>query len=195
MIGIFLDSETNGLNQKVHRILEIAFKAIKLETGDVLDSFDALVYQPDDVWSNSDPRSLQVNGFKRELVDQGRREEDVATEIKSFFVKNSVLRGEAVYICQNPSFDRVFFSQLISPDEQEKLNWPYHWLDLASMYWGKMMTLGETYPWITGFSKDNIAKACNIPSEEAPHRAGRGVDHLIACYNAVIGFPGQGSSN
>ena len=51
------------------------------------------------------------------------------------FARNKIKRGEAVFICQNPYFDRAFFAQLIDPDTQEKNLWPYHWLDLASMFW------------------------------------------------------------
>lgn len=189
MIGIFLDSETNGLNAQKHRIVELSFKMIDVASSEVLEDFTSLVYQPQEVWEQSDPNSLKVNGFTKEMTDQGRKEEDVAADIKEIFLRRGIARGKAVFICQNPSFDRVFFSQIISPDYQEEQNWPYHWLDLASMYWGKLMTTKENLPWETGFTKDKIAKACGIPSEEAPHRADRGVDHLVACYEAVIGFP------
>ena len=33
MLGIFLDTETNGLNPFVHSVLEIAFKIINLSNG------------------------------------------------------------------------------------------------------------------------------------------------------------------
>ena len=167
----------------------MAFRLIHLETGEEIASFTSLVYQDQVVWENSDPQSLEVNGFRREMVDQGRREGDVAADIKTIFEKCDVRRGQAVFICQNPSFDRVFFSQLISPDEQEELNWPYHWLDLASMHWGRTIADGEMLPWVTGFSKDQIAQTYGLPAEAAPHRAMGGVDHLILCYDQVIGFP------
>lgn len=195
MLGIFLDTETNGLDATKHRVLEISIKIVKLTTGAVCDTLTALVFQPDEVWSQSDPRSLEVNGFTKEMTDQGRREDDVAEDVKKLFDKHGIVRGGAVFICQNPSFDRIFFSQLIAPDEQEARKWPYHWLDLASMYWGKLLSSGEALPWERGFTKDKIAQAFNIPSEEAPHRAERGVDHLIACYQAVVGFPGEQETN
>ncbi len=36
-------------------------------------------------------------------------------------------------------------------------------------------------------SKDKIAKFYNLPPEEKPHRALRGVEHLIECYKAAVG--------
>jgi DNA polymerase-3 subunit epsilon/oligoribonuclease len=109
------------------------------------------------------------------------------------FMRNKVKRGDAVFICQNPSFDRAFFAQLVDPDTQEKSLWPYHWLDLASMFWAKAIHCKQQsdgmWPWETGLSKDKIATAFFLPSEERPHRAMNGVDHLILCYKAVVGFP------
>ena len=106
-----------------------------------------------------------------------------------------MIRKKAVFICQNPSFDRGFFSQLIDPDTQEDLNWPYHWLDLASMYWAISMDKAKKqncpFPWETGISKDLIASHYNLPAEDKPHRAMNGVDHLLICYEAVVGFPGR----
>jgi len=46
---------------------------------------------------------------------------------------------KAIFICQNPHLTGYFFSQLIDSDTQELLSWPYHWLDLASMYWALLM--------------------------------------------------------
>ena len=93
---------------------------------------------------------------------------------------------------QNPSFDRAFFAQIIDPDLQEKLLWPYHWLDLASMYWAKALTKEKTeankMPWVTGLSKDKIATVYKLPAEGKPHRAMNGVDHLILCYEVIVGF-------
>ena len=96
------------------------------------------------------------------------------------FDKFKIKRGDAAFICQNPSFDRAFFCQLIDSDKQELLNWPYHWLDLASMYWATSLKQGRL-PWETGFSKDRIAAVYQIGPEKKPHRAINGVDHLLSC--------------
>ncbi len=195
MLGIFLDTETNGLNPHRHRLLEIALKIVDLSTSELKAEFQSLVLLSPEEWQKSDPESLKVNGFTWEEVQKGVLPADVSSAIRELFAKQKIKRGEAVFICQNPSFDRAFFYQLIDPDLQEKLLWPYHWLDLASMYWAKSIEKGKNnpklYPWETGFSKDRIAKALSLPGEEKPHRAMKGVDHLLLCYRSVVGFPLQ----
>ncbi|MBI5272510.1 MAG: 3'-5' exonuclease [Chlamydiia bacterium] len=195
MLGVFLDTETNGLNAQVHKILEIAYKIVDLETGALKDSFQTVVYQPIELWEKSDPESLRINGFTWEEVAQGRSPQQIAQQITDAFSLCGVQRKKAVFICQNPSFDRVFFSQLINPDTQETLNWPYHWLDLASMYWGIAMQKAKKNqappPWKTGLSKDFIASTYQLPEEAKPHRAMNGVSHLLLCYEAVVGFLSQ----
>ncbi len=189
MLGIFLDTETNGLNPFKHSLLEIAYKIIDVGTGALIAEFETVVHQSDEVWNKSDPESLKVNGFTHEKLQTGRPAHEVAREIIEAFTLLGVKRHQAIFICQNPSFDRAFFSQLIDPDLQEALNWPYHWLDLASMYWAESIRQKTRYPWETGVSKDRIAATYRLPSEARPHRAINGVNHLLLCYEAVVGFP------
>ena len=192
MLGIFLDTETNGLNAFKHRVLEIAFKIVNLKTGELKEAYQTIIQQPENIWKTSDPASLKVNGFTYDKLLHGKRADIAATEITKILQRNNIRRGEAVFICQNPSFDRIFFSQLIDPEIQESLNWPYYWLDLASMYWAEAIRRGkenpEHFPWATGFSKDRIAAVYHLPAEEQPHQAMNGVDHLLLCYEKVIGF-------
>lgn len=192
MLGVFLDTETNGLNAFKHRVLEIAFKIVNLKTGELKEAYQTIIQQPENIWKSSDPASLKVNGFTYDRLLQGKRADIAATEITKILQRNNIRRGEAVFICQNPSFDRIFFSQLIDPEVQESLNWPYYWLDLASMYWAEAIRRGkenpEHFPWATGFSKDRIAAVYHLPAEEQPHQAMNGVDHLLLCYEKVIGF-------
>lgn len=192
MIGIFLDTETNGLNSSVHKIIEIAFKIVDLTNGELKEEFQTIVAQSIEIWEKSDQESLKVNGFTWAEVSQGKTPRHVSQSIIDIFTKWGIRRKKAVFICQNPSFDRVFFSQLIDPDTQELLRWPYHWLDLASMFWALSLnkakqSLGPP-PWETGFSKDLIANQYKLPEEAKPHRAMNGVNHLFLCYGAVVGF-------
>jgi DNA polymerase-3 subunit epsilon/oligoribonuclease len=193
MLGIFLDSEASGLNPHKHKILEIAFKVIDVTTGKHHRDFQAVLTLPHEEWKKSDPDSIKVNGFTWEEIARGKKPEAVGEEIKSLFHELQIRRGNAVFICQNPSFDRAYFAQLVDPDTQELLQWPYHWLDLASMYWAKSVAHGEKnpgrFPWKTGFSKDKIAATFELPGESRPHRAMNGVNHLLLCYKTVVGFP------
>lgn len=196
MLGIFLDSETNGLNFQRHRILEIAFVIVDVLNGEIKARFNSLVSVTPEEWLRSDPESLKINGFTWEEVVGGATPQTVGTQIQDIFAKNQIRRGEAVFICQNPSFDRAFFSQLVDVDLQEKLSWPYHWLDLASMYWTESIKKrelgGKQFPWETGLSKDRIAIANGLPCEKSPHRAMNGAEHLLLCYKSVVGFPSAG---
>ncbi len=189
MFGIFLDIETNGLNTKKHKIIEIAYKIVNILTGQIIESFETIIYQPFESWEQSSPQSLTVNGFSWNEVKTGMATETAADTIKDSFKRWHIKRGKAVFICQNPSFDRGFFNQLIDVDVQEELNWPYHWLDLASMYWMHSIAKGEYYPWETGISKNQIAKVFHLPPEQMPHKAMNGVKHLLLCYHTIIGFP------
>jgi oligoribonuclease len=193
VIGVFLDTETNGLNPQVHKILEIAFKIVNLSTGEELEEFQSVVAQPIGAWEKSDQESLKINGFSWEELTKGTTPRQVSQRIIDLFSLCGVRRKKAVFICQNPSFDRVFFSQLIDADTQELLSWPYHWLDLASMHWALTMEKAQkkqgSLPWETGFSKDLIASYYNLPGESKPHRAMNGVNHLLLCYGAAVGFP------
>lgn len=193
MLGVFLDTETNGLNFYKHRVLEIAYKIIDLYTGKEVSSFETVLYQSIETWDMSDIQSLGVTGFSYDEIKHGKEETTVKKLILEDFHRCNIRRGKAVFICQNPSFDRVFFAQLVDPETQEAQLLPYHWLDLASMYWAPQMNRAKKddapYPWESGFSKDLIASIYKLLPEQTPHRAMNGVIHLISCYEAMVGFP------
>lgn len=193
MLGVFLDSETNGLNPRIHKILEIALQIVDLKTGTTKDEYQTVINHPFTDWEKSDQSSLKVTGFTWDEISQGKPINEVSQEIIDCLTKAGVQRKKAVFICQNPSFDRAFFGQIIDADTQETLNWPYHWLDLASMHWSLTMTKAKKqmgpYPWEAGLSKDTIASFYKLEGEKKPHRAMNGVNHLLECYKAVVGFP------
>jgi oligoribonuclease len=191
MLGIFLDLETTGLDSKKHRIIEIAFKVVKLSTQTVLEEYDKVIKHPSQVWEQRDLESIKINGFSWERVEQGIEESTVKAEVISIFNKHKIGRGKAVFICQNPSFDRAFFSQLVPTYEQEGFLWPYHWLDLASMFWALEVQANGKKPSFhyssIPLSKDGIARSMKLPPEAKPHRAMNGVDHLLLCYENILG--------
>ncbi len=188
MFGIFLDTESTGLDFRLHGPIEIAFQIIDLSDGTLVTEYQEIIYPSKKIWENKDPNSLLINGFSWEEVSKGKKTSRIKKEILAIFNEYKIDRKNAIFICQNPSFDRVMFSQIISSSAQEELKWPYHWLDLASMYWSRSI-LENKIPWEKGVSKDVIAKAFQLPSEDKPHRAMNGVKHLIICYETVVGFP------
>ena len=192
MLGIFLDLETNGLDHRWHRILEIALQIVNLQSGKQVAHYSSVISHSPEIWKKSNPKSLEVNGFSWEELSQGNPQAVVQQRILELFQRERIQRQNSVFICQNPSFDRPFFAQLFAPEMQEEQGWPYHWLDLASMHWAIQMRFAKNQlelPWNTGFTKDQIAKYYQLPAEPFPHRAMGGVAHLIACYQKLVGFP------
>ena len=192
MLGIFLDIETTGCDPRRHVPIDIAFRIIELDGSRAHSCYSALLLPTEEEWERRDPSSMAVNGYEWELLQRsGKTAGGVAAEIRFLFSRAEVSRDSAVFICQNPSFDRPFFSLLVDPYTQEFLGWPYHWLDLASMYWSQQLNAwkqsGERIPPSCSFSKDRIAATYRLPPEQKPHHALSGVDHLIACYSAVVG--------
>ena len=178
MLGIFLDTETTGLNPFRHHVLEIAIRILSLKSLKELGSYCSILSLEKTLWEESDPESLAVNGFTWEMVQTGKSLAKIKDDILALFKKHNIRRGTSVFICQNPSFDRPFFSHIIPVNTQESLRWPYHWLDLASMHWA----IKGSGP----LNKDGIAAAYGLPPETRPHRAMNGVDHLIQCYRKVL---------
>lgn len=188
MLGIFLDIETNGLDVFKHHCLELAYKIIDLETGRIINAFQAVFSLTKEQWEKSDQSSLKINGFSFEDVKNGTLKKEVASAIESSFKKAKISRKNSLFICQNPSFDRQFFNQIIDANRQEALFWPYHWLDLASMHFAKCLLIDLKKPLEVGISKNQIAAFYGLPPENKEHRAMAGVDHLILCYSHVVGL-------
>lgn len=196
MRAIFLDIETTGLDASKHRALDIAFKVIDISSGELKTAWQCIVKHSQEVWDARDLHSIQINEFTYEQMLLGQEPSKVSEQIIEIFTGLAIERGNAVFICQNPSFDRGFFSQLVDVYTQEKLRWPYHWLDLASMYWAmlanKFKQEGIPFPELLTLSKNEIAKFHLLPPESIPHRAMQGVEHLIQCYEALLGVKFHG---
>lgn len=192
MRAIFLDIETTGLDQTKHVPIDIAFIIVDVTSGHEIARYESVIKHPHEVWERRDLGSVAVNGFTWDEIIKGKEPQAVASEIKEIFAQANVRRLKTVFICQNPAFDRGFFTQLIDVYTQEKLNWPYHWLDFASMYWALLAKenaeKGFPFPEELNLSKNEIAKRNHLPVEAEPHRAIRGVEHLIECYKAVVGI-------
>lgn len=192
MRAIFLDIETTGLDTRRHKPIDIGFKIIDVTTGEEIASYESIIKITEEEWNLRDLASVQINGFTWDKVKTGKPIAQVSQEIIEIFKNAGIERLKAAFICQNPSFDRGFFTQLIDVYIQESLNWPYHWLDFASMYWALLSKQnaeeGVPFPEELNLSKNEIAKRHDLPKEDEPHQAIRGVEHLITCYKAVVGI-------
>lgn len=191
MQAVFLDIEATGLDPLRHRPIDLAFQVVNVTTGTKEERYQTLIKQPKEAWECADPVSLKVNGYTWEQVSQGKDPILVGEEIVAILTRLEIKREKAVFICQNPAFDRSYFMQLVDVYTQEKLNWPYHWLDFASMYWALLsanhLKNGTPFPEQLNLSKNEIAKRFCLPEEEKPHSAVKGVEHLMLCYQTVLG--------
>ncbi len=192
MLSIFLDLETTGLDPQIHVPIEIALKIIDMGSGEQKGEYEAIIQLTQEEWDRRDHASVKIHGMTREQLEQGKNLKSVSSEIVSLFTELGVQRERAVFICQNPGFDRSFFGQIVSIYEQQRLNWPYHWLDFASMFWAliaRQTVEGHiAFPHRLNLSKNAIAARYQVPPEPDPHRAMNGVDHLLLCYKTVIGI-------
>jgi DNA polymerase-3 subunit epsilon/oligoribonuclease len=191
MLAIFLDIETTGLDCIKHHVIDIAFSIVDVTNEEIKNSFQSLVKVSPEIWANCDPVSLQINGYAWDQVCAGKDPKTVGQEIIDIFKEQKIERGKAIFICQNPGFDRGFFNQLVDVYTQERLGWPYHWLDFASMHWANVMVRhqknGTKMPERMSLSKNSIAEEYLLLPEQDPHRAKQGVEHLILCYETVFG--------
>lgn len=192
MKAVFVDTETSGLDPDRHVVLEIALIVVDLHTMECVDSFQSFVSDVNE-WQLehfSDQEALLINGITWDDIKDAPNHSVVGKNIIEFLQKNDIKEKGAFFIAQNATFDRMFFLQLVTIEDQEDHSFPYHWLDLASMYWIKVLTPLMSYnPFKEGsLSKDSIARSFTIPPEEKPHRAMNGAKHLLECFKYLRGL-------
>lgn len=185
MLVIFLDTETTGLDPEKHLPIEIAYKVLDLSTHQFLLSYESYIAISREAWADADPDSIKIHQFSYEQLLAGKTLKTICAEMTSDFNHLPLKEKSGVFLCQNPSFDRAFVNQIVSVDLQKEYHWPYHWLDLASMFWSYLHIKND--PLLKNLSenllkKDQIANFLNLPEETTPHRAMNGVNHLIQCY-------------
>lgn len=189
MLLVFLDSEATGMDPEKHRAIELAFKIYDSVSFHLVNSYESIISQSQEVWAEADPESSKIHGFTYEEILKGKNEQAIRGEVITYLNNAKISQKGGVFICQNPSFDRVLFNKIVSERLQKQYNWPYHWLDLASMYWTflhyeKKSKLGEIQE--KDLSKNHIAEHFGIAPEPYPHRAMNGVNHLVHCYQALF---------
>ena len=201
MKAVFLDLETTGLDFDKHVVLDVGVVIVDLNDMSDAYAYTACITCDAKDWDMADPKALKVNGFTKENHWQlSKKDYEVTDDLIDFFKKHEIVKGKAFFICQNPSFDRPFFMQLMSQELMQELDLPYHWLDLASMYWMKYYACFHPVPgpqcmyvdmaFEISLSKDSIAKHIGLPPEEKPHKALNGAIHLMKCYKWMTGRAG-----
>lgn len=177
---VFMDIETSGLDPVKDFPVELGITILNAKDLSQIYSVDFVVKQdPVKVHKRRDI-STEIHGITKEHLMRGSNSFQIFLEIIDAFKLLDITRQNSVFICQNPSFDRQFFNQIVPAEYQHEVNWPYHWLDLASMFW-----ITQQAPEYMLLSKDNIAENIGIDIERKPHRALQGVQHLIECYKTI----------
>lgn len=198
MRAIFIDLETTGLDFDKHIVLDVGVVIADLNDMSTTYAYTSCISCDAVDWLMADENILEINGFNKENHWQtAKKDHEVTKELIKFFKKYDVEKGKDFFICNNSSLDRSFFLQLMSQELMEELNLPYHWLDLASMYWMKYYACFHPIPsphciipelcCEVSLSKDSIAKHLGIPSENKPQRALQGALHLLKCYMWLTG--------
>lgn len=85
MEGIFLDIETTGLDPRQHCPIDLALKVVDLATGETLGSYQSVLRQPQEVWDEADPSSIEVNGYRWDQIERGKDPVLVGNEVVQLF--------------------------------------------------------------------------------------------------------------
>lgn len=181
MIAVFIDVETTGLDLYRDRLLEVGLIVVDLVQNKVVNTYEALILGPGPLEQTSGHHINQITTL--EMINEGKTEEQVAHEIEQILIEHAVFMHHGFFVCQNPVFDYYFTRPLFGLMRTSIRAWPYHWLDLASMYWIK---LGHKSEYPVKLTKNNIARQLDLDTEAEPHRALNGALHLLECYNELM---------
>jgi oligoribonuclease (3'-5' exoribonuclease) len=159
---IFLDTETTGLDYGRHEIWEIAWA---INDGPITER--VLVHS----LKMADPKALDLNGYFRRHAGAIPRSDGPWVDLDV----RQILAGNTI-VCANPTFDRIFMY----------LRWgyePYHYrsIDVESM---AMLVFEWDRPrGLKDVAAELRSRSWDIP--EPDHTAGKDVEVLRACYDAL----------
>ncbi|WP_407423594.1 PolC-type DNA polymerase III [Methanobrevibacter sp.] len=122
---IFFDTETNGLNCRFCRIIELAMFTVV--DGEVVEEYDKFV----NVGKPLDPKITRITGItNRDLTERGVSEEEIAYDLKKRLTENTVM------IAHNCQFDLTFVYFLLKrhfPDEADEIVRKLDWIDTVTI--------------------------------------------------------------
>ena len=136
--AIVYDFETGGLDCTKHAATQISLHAVRLDTFEILDKYNAYIY-PYNKQANAgkaarktlkskyeseeeelmeyDKRALEVSGVTMDMLyNMGKLLEDVCTEICDFIENNTfpvAASDKPIMVGQNPLFDNGFMQQIM----------------------------------------------------------------------------------
>lgn len=180
---IMIDTETTGLDPMINVPLDITLIAYNVTKGEILFTYQTIISCSESEFKLSDPEALKVNGLTWEYIKTGLSRDKVRENILKLFNDHKISYANAKFFCQNPSFDKPFFSLIIDVKTQTQHQFPYYWLDLASMYWFYNVSHGKIPGSIT---LKSIAENLGLKPESTPHISMGGVKSLMECYLKLV---------
>lgn len=124
---LFIDTETTGLDPKVHELLEVAAIRTSPDGQTIISAYEAKL-KPLHL-ETATPKALEINGYTpAEWTDEKCVAPQIVADNLTKMAQNTVLIG------QNVSFDEGFLLPLFD-NLKMKVPWGYHKVDTVALGW------------------------------------------------------------
>ena len=98
MLGVFVDTETTGLDPFLHVPIEIAIVVVDLATGVEIGSYETLLLVSDEEWRSQDVNSSLIHGISRERLTKGLSRFAAAIDIERLLVSLQITNDQSFFI-------------------------------------------------------------------------------------------------
>lgn len=153
---LYFDTETTGLDAKLHGIVQLA---AWMEVSGVAHGRFAAYMRP---WPGCvyDPKAMEVNGIARETLAAAKSEEAVYKEFKAWLGRyvNPYEKNDKVFLCgYNVGFDDNFLRALAARCGDRFLG-SYKWPDLWDVRVEAAIKLADDRPNMPNFKLETVAR-------------------------------------
>jgi DNA polymerase III epsilon subunit-like protein len=187
---LFIDTETSGLNPKVHGILQLATMLVDLEDNFIAE-FNEKMRPP--AYREIDDAALAINKFTVSDINNQQNTSLVRDKFKDFLVENKCTPKNTYLVGWNIMFDVSFINDSFH-EGLLRTHVNYHHMDLSCVV-GFLKLWGIAFEDLGSLSLKNTAEYIDRRSGIKPsrvyHNAYSDVIHTVHVYNYVrdyIGF-------
>ncbi len=168
---IFMDTETNGLDRRIHEVWEVAIIEATHHHGDYLEITGRHEWMVKPCVEAGDPMAYNINHFY-ERPKTWNNPLQVASEIAEL-LPGTHLVGAV------PDFDAFFVERLLRENGQVP-TWHYHLVDIETLIAGR---LGIAPP----YKSEQLFEAIGLPKEyPGKHTAMGDTQQLVECWQALF---------